>query len=90
MPKLPVFQTDEEEAEFWDTHSTADYWDEMDPVSDVTMSAPGMPQRLISLPLSQTLFTEIKRIADERGIPYERLVRQWLTERVKEEHRKAS
>ncbi len=90
MPKLPVFQTDEEEAEFWDTHSTADYWDEMDPVSDVNVSVSHLPHRLISLPLSQTLFAEIKQIAEERGIPYERLVRQWLTERVKEERRKAS
>ena len=90
MPKLPVFQTDEEEAEFWDTHSTADYWDEMEPVSDVTVSVPHLPHRLISLPLSQALFTEIKQLAEERGIPYERLVRQWLAERVKEERRRAS
>lgn len=90
MPNLPVCQTDEEEAEFWDTHSTADYWDEMEPATDVTIHVSRLPHRLISLPLSQALFTDIKRIAEERGIPYERLVRQWLTERVKEERRKAS
>ena len=32
--KLPDFSkmTLEEEAEFWDTHSVADYWDELGPV----------------------------------------------------------
>lgn len=28
--EIPVFQTKEEEAEFWDTHSLADYWDELE------------------------------------------------------------
>ena len=28
----PVFRTDEEARQFWDTHSLADYWDQMKPV----------------------------------------------------------
>ena len=31
-PELPVFRNDEEERRFWDTHSAADYWDQMRPV----------------------------------------------------------
>lgn len=27
---IPKFASDEEAAEFWDTHSVADYWDEME------------------------------------------------------------
>lgn len=27
LKKIPNFKSDEEEAEFWDTHSTADYID---------------------------------------------------------------
>ena len=30
--KIPKFKSIEEEAEFWDTHSFADYWDEFKPV----------------------------------------------------------
>jgi len=29
---LPVFKTREEAAEFWDTHSSADYWNQMEEV----------------------------------------------------------
>ncbi len=30
--KLPYFETRKEAAEFWDTHSSADYWDELEEV----------------------------------------------------------
>ena len=31
-PRLPTFQTVEEERRFWETHSLADYFDQMRPV----------------------------------------------------------
>ena len=31
-PKLPTFRNDEEERRFWDTHSFADYWDQLRPI----------------------------------------------------------
>jgi predicted DNA binding CopG/RHH family protein len=34
MPKIPDFKTTEEEAEFWETHSVSDYWDEFEPVKE--------------------------------------------------------
>ena len=34
MPKIPDFKTAEEEAEFWETHSVSDYWDEFKPVKE--------------------------------------------------------
>lgn len=34
MPKIPDFKTAEEEAEFWETHSVSDYWDEFEPVKE--------------------------------------------------------
>lgn len=32
MTKLPEFETSDKEVEFWESHSSADYWDEMEPV----------------------------------------------------------
>jgi len=32
--KIPRFKSDKEAAEFWDTHSSADYWDQMKDVTD--------------------------------------------------------
>jgi CopG antitoxin of type II toxin-antitoxin system len=31
-PRIPEFASRAEEAEFWDTHSMADYWDDLKPV----------------------------------------------------------
>lgn len=36
-PELPAFRDDEEARRFWDTHSVADYWDQLRPVR-VTVS----------------------------------------------------
>lgn len=33
--RVPHFQTVEEEAQFWDTHSTTEFEDEFEPLSDV-------------------------------------------------------
>lgn len=30
MAKVPEFETVDEEVEFWETHSTADYWEDME------------------------------------------------------------
>ena len=30
--RIPEFKTIEEEAEFWDSHDLADYWDEFKPI----------------------------------------------------------
>lgn len=29
--RIPVFRTVQEEAEFWDNHSVADFWEELEP-----------------------------------------------------------
>lgn len=90
MAKLPEFKTDEDAADFFDTHSTVDFWDDLEPVEDVTISIPHLPRSLVTLPLSEKLLEEIKQLAREEGIPYQRLVRQWLAERVRQERRAAS
>lgn len=85
MPKIPEFKSDIEAAEFFDTHSMADYWDDMEPVEEVIINIPRMAKSLVTLPISQNLLKEIKQIANERGLPYQTLVRQWLAEKVNQE-----
>ncbi len=80
---IPEFETLEEIAEFWDTHSTADY-------DDVTHEANfevrlhhdnGHTHRVNLLPeLGETL----EALADSRGVSLETLVNVWLTEKVLE------
>ena len=76
---IPAFATREEEAEFWDTHDIADYWDELKPISLEVADDLGM-SFVISLDADQ--FNQLLRLADERGVAFDALARQWVVERL--------
>lgn len=79
---IPEFASREEEAKFWDTHSIADYWDEMTPVQ-VTFKKPLTAG--LTLRLDASTLTGIQRLAAEKGIGPTTLARMWLIERLKQE-----
>jgi predicted DNA binding CopG/RHH family protein len=87
MPKktIPQFRNDEEAAEFWDTHSLADYWDETEPADDVTFAPNALKMKQVCLRLSPTQIARLKRRAAEKGIGYQTLIRVWITERERQE-----
>ena len=83
IKKIPPLKTDQEAAEFWDTHDFADYWDDTEPVADVTFAA--MPLKQVCLRLSPGQIERVKRIARSKGIGYQTLLRVWITERERQE-----
>ena len=85
MPKVPTFATDKEEADFWDTHDSADFLDELIPV-DVTFVDARPRKTLISLRLDPEVIDQLKVTARQRGIGYQTLIRMWVMERLATEH----
>jgi hypothetical protein len=83
---IPAFDSIEEEAEFWDTHSFVDYLDDFEPLNVAPVVSPSSP---LSVRLDSRDRAELTMIANERGIGPSTLVRMWIKERLKEE-RKAS
>ena len=73
LKKLPKFKSLEEEAEFWDAHSFADYIDEFEEVKEPVFVKP--QKRVVSLRLDQETITLLERLAEEKGLPYTTLVR---------------
>ncbi len=69
----------DEIVEFWDTHSTADYDDEM---QDVTFDI-DLREEAFVVALVPELAEVIGRAAKARGVTTETLVNLWLAERVK-------
>jgi len=69
----------DEIVEFWDTHSTADYDDEM---QDVTFDI-DLREEAFVVALVPELAEVIGREAKARGVTTETLVNLWLAERVK-------
>jgi predicted DNA binding CopG/RHH family protein len=79
--RIPEFATIEEEAAFWDTHSTADYEHEFKPVRT------RFTKRLstgITIRLDPDTLEQLRTMAHERGIGPTTLIRMWVLERLKE------
>ena len=70
----------EEMAEFWETHSLADYADEIHEV-DMTF-APSA--RRTTIRVDPDLLADLRRIAKERRMSTQTLVNLWLSQRVAE------
>ena len=71
------FESIEAAAEFWDTHSLADYLDEMTEVQ-IEVTAP----RRRRVAIEPDLWEKIAAQARAKGISVETLVNVWLAERV--------
>ena len=79
---IPQFATREEEAEFWDTHDFADYWDELEP-ANVVVSPNLTSSILLTLELDGESLTRLCEKADTLGVNIETLARTWILERLK-------
>jgi len=65
MSKIPQFKTKKEEREFWASHSSAGYWDDMEAYDDTFKKA---KLKSVSLKLDPGLLERLKVIAHKRGL----------------------
>jgi hypothetical protein len=72
-------KTIEEIAEFWDTHSLADYWDQTEP-AEFEIS-PDLRRRYL-VAVDPDLLARLRRVAHRRGISTESLVNLWLEQQL--------
>ena len=79
--RIPTFTTIEEEAEFWDTHSTTEFEDEWEEVTDVQF-VPGPPGREISVWLEEDAWQKLAEQARAHRVYDTTLARIWLLERL--------
>jgi hypothetical protein len=70
-------RTLEEIANFWDTHSLADYWDQ---TREVEFEVRAKRRRRVTL--DPDIYAQVETWAHTRGILPETLVNLWLTERL--------
>jgi predicted DNA binding CopG/RHH family protein len=84
--RIPAFASIEEEAVFWDPHSTTDYEDEFKPVR--VRFAKKLSEGL-TIRLDPDTLEKVRAEAHERGIGATTLIRMWVLEHVKG-HRKMS
>ncbi len=91
LDDLPAFANEAEEAEFWSTHELGEaILDQMKPIGDDEDLPPARPRgRPIELRLDDDTLARLKVLADLKGKRYERLVREFILERLYEEEKRA-
>ncbi len=91
--KLPRFKSRAEEIRFWDTHDVAQYWDQLEEVDEVIELAPElakriqerMKKRMLAIRLEVWQIARTKEIAQRKGLPYQQLMRQWISRGIRQE-----
>jgi len=74
--------SEEQIAEFWETHDSTEYVDQMEDVGIELKIA--QDYRVISLRLEAQDIERTKRLARKKGLPYTVLLRMWIKEKLAE------
>lgn len=77
-PLPESFETLDEAGEFWDTHSSAEYEDEMEDI-DIEID---LSTSKVYCPIEKELARHLREQARREGVSTEELVHRWLQERV--------
>ena len=83
---LPRFASEDQERRFWATHDTADYFDWSKAVQP-TVPDLRPSTAAISIRLPVPLLEELKTLANERDVPYQSLMKVFLSDQVARQRR---
>jgi predicted DNA binding CopG/RHH family protein len=82
--KTPQFRNEDEERNFWQNHDSTEYVDwkkaERHVLANLKPSV-----KTISLRLPESMLEELKLLANKRDVPYQSLVKVFLSERIEQE-----
>lgn len=81
MKEIPNFKTESEERAFWEENDSSDYLDWSKAMQAVFPSLKPTT-RAISLRLPESMLAQIKVEANKRDVPYQSLMKMWLSEHL--------
>jgi predicted DNA binding CopG/RHH family protein len=81
LKPIPAFKTEAEERKFWETHDSSDYldWSTAERVRFPNLKP---STTAISIRLPTEMLEQIKIAANKRDVPYQSLIKMWLSEKV--------
>ena len=79
--RIPKFKNEDEEREFWATHSPLDYFDAK---NFKRASFPRLKPSLksISIRLPEDMLAELKTLANKKDVPYQSLAKVYLARQI--------
>ena len=95
---LPKFRSDQEAADYFESHSVAGVWDQLPEISQVKPSS-ALTKKIrdrharakspISLRLAPEQITAAKHIAAAKSVGYQTQLRMWIAEGIRRESKRA-
>ena len=82
--KVPKFKSEDEEREFWAAHDSTEYVD-WKKAKRVVLPNLKPSLKTISLRLPESMLEELKLLANKRDVPYQSLLKIFLSEKIREE-----
>ncbi len=81
VKRIPEFKNEDEEREFWATHSPLDYFDAK---KLKRASFPKLKPSLksISIRLPEDMLAELKILANKKDVPYQSLAKMYLARQI--------
>ena len=84
MKKIPNFKNEETERKFWEKHDSTEYVD-WSRANRAIFPKLKPSTKTISLRLPQVMLEELKVLANKRDVPYQSLLKIFLSERIENE-----
>ena len=84
MKAIPKFKSEEAERKFWAKHDSTEYVD-WSKAKRAVFPNLKPSTKTISLRLPETLLEELKLLANKRDVPYQSLLKVFLSERIDSE-----
>jgi len=85
--KMPKFKNEAEERLFWQKHDSSEYLDWSN-AEDAILPKLKPSTRSISLRLPESMIEELKVLANKRDIPYQSLLKIFISEKINTEFRR--
>ncbi len=84
LKPIPKFKNEKEESRFWAVHDSTEYVD-YSKAKRVLFANLKPSTKTISIRLPEALIEHLKLLANKRDVPYQSLIKMFLSEKVVEE-----
>jgi predicted DNA binding CopG/RHH family protein len=89
LKEIPEFKSEDEEREFWSVHDSTEYFD-WSTAEEASFPNLKPTTQSISIRLPLQLLNDLKTIANQMDVPYQSLMKMFLSDKVRERFKSMS